>query len=167
VYRSGGICTRRSHSLSGKGHSVTLVSVATSSGISAESARRRFAFQRAQTPVELIQDPSTDAVFVLSRHDSHARYVVEALLNHKPVFVEKPLATDREQLQEIVRNFGTVQQAGYSPFVMVGFNRRFAPFSEKVREFFANRREPLLVHIRVNAGYLPAEHGPMKMAAVS
>jgi predicted dehydrogenase/threonine dehydrogenase-like Zn-dependent dehydrogenase len=141
-----------------KAEEVTLESVATSSGITAESTRRRFGFRRAQTPAEVMQDPSTDAVFVLSRHDSHAGYVVEALRNHKPVFVEKPLAVDREQLRAIKSTFSAALDGGTVPFVMVGFNRRFAAFSTRMAEFFANRREPMLVHIRVNAGYLPAEH---------
>jgi predicted dehydrogenase len=51
----------------------------------------------------LIEDKDADAIFVLSRHDSHAQYVVAALANHKPVLVEKPLAISREQLEEVRR----------------------------------------------------------------
>ena len=80
---------------------VALHSVATASGIASESARRLFGFTRAVAPADLLQDKDTDAVFVLSRHDSHAQYVVAALSGHKPVLVEKPLAVNREQLEEI------------------------------------------------------------------
>jgi threonine dehydrogenase-like Zn-dependent dehydrogenase/predicted dehydrogenase len=137
---------------------VALESVATSSGITAESARARFGFSRTLTPEQLLQDAATDAIFVFSRHDSHARYVVEALGNHKPVFVEKPLAIDRAQLQEVENSFTSELERGGSPFVMVGFNRRFAPLTTELRQFFNGRREPMLVHIRVNAGHLPLEH---------
>jgi len=41
---------------------------------------------------------------------------------------------------------------------MVGFNRRFAPFTEKIRQFFAGRTEPMLLHARINAGYIPLDH---------
>jgi len=41
---------------------------------------------------------------------------------------------------------------------MVGFNRRFAPYAIRVRQFFANRQEAMGVMIRVNAGYLPHDH---------
>lgn len=140
------------------GHGVIMESVATSSGISAESARARFGFARTETPAQLLQDPATDAVFVLSRHDSHARYVMEALGQHKPVFVEKPLACNRQQLLEIESAYKTELEQGRSPFVMVGFNRRFAPLTKELRQFFASRREPMMVHIRVNAGHLPSEH---------
>src|SRR5262249_659805 len=80
---------------------VVLHSVAAASGIAAQSAAKSFGFSIAQTSSELLQDPDTHAVFVLSRHDSHAQYVVAALRNRKLVFVEKPLATTEEQLDEI------------------------------------------------------------------
>jgi predicted dehydrogenase/threonine dehydrogenase-like Zn-dependent dehydrogenase len=136
---------------------VSLESVATSSGVSAESARARFGFARTQTPAQVLQDPATDLVFVLSRHDSHARYVIEALSQHKPVFVEKPLACNRQQLAEIQSAYKAEERGG-SPFVTVGFNRRFAPLTKELRHFFGGRREPLMVHIRVNAGHIPPEH---------
>jgi predicted dehydrogenase/threonine dehydrogenase-like Zn-dependent dehydrogenase len=133
-------------------------SVATASGIGTESARRSFGFRRTQNPADLIQDFDTDAVFVLSRHDSHARYVIAAISNHKPVFVEKPLAITREQLDEIRWAVGAEAEQGRPAFVMVGFNRRFAPLTIELRDFFANRKEPMMVHVRVNAGYLPPDH---------
>jgi predicted dehydrogenase/threonine dehydrogenase-like Zn-dependent dehydrogenase len=138
--------------------SVALDSVATRSGIGAQSARKSFGFSKAQTPVELLQDIQTDAVFVLSRHDSHAEYVVAALTNHKPVFVEKPLAINADQLQEVRCAYESERSQGNSPFLMVGFNRRFAPMTEALREFFAKRQEPMVVNVRVNAGYLAPDH---------
>jgi predicted dehydrogenase len=42
--------------------------------------------------------------------------------------------------------------------LMVGFNRRFAEPTDRVREMVAKRREPLLIHYRVNAGFLAADH---------
>ncbi len=143
--------------LSGR-HGISLESVATSSGITAESARARFGFRRTLTPEEVLHDPATDAVFVFSRHDSHADYVVKALSHHKPVFVEKPLASTPQQLAEVQRAFASELEQGGSPFVMVGFNRRFAPLTRELRNFFAKRREPMMVHVRVNAGHLPLEH---------
>lgn len=137
---------------------VVLQSVATASGIAAQSASKSFGFAKAQSPWDLLQDRDTGAVFVLSRHQSHARYVVAALTNHKPVFVEKPLAVTLEQLEEIRCAFDAECEQNRPPFVMVGFNRRFAPMTVKLRDFFANRREPMVVHARVNAGYIPAEH---------
>jgi len=136
---------------------VLLSSVASVSGASSESARRGFGFERAQAPQDLIRDARTDAVFVVSRHDSHAEFVCRALEAHKPVFVEKPLAISREELLQIRAAYQKAASVR-PPFVMVGFNRRFAPFSERVRDFFAARQEPLIVGARINAGYLPPSH---------
>jgi predicted dehydrogenase/threonine dehydrogenase-like Zn-dependent dehydrogenase len=137
---------------------VTLHSVATASGVASESARRLFGFGRAVPPADLLQDRDADAVFVLSRHDSHAQYVIAALSNHKPVFVEKPLATNREQLEEIRCAYQAEKETNQAPFLMVGFNRRFAPFTEKLKQFFTGRQEPMMVHVRVNGGYIPHDH---------
>jgi len=137
---------------------VHLQSVATASGVAAESARHSFGFARALKPAALLSDSETDAVFVLSRHDSHAGYIVGALAQGKPVFVEKPLAINRQQLEEICVAAAAAEECGNSPFVMVGFNRRYAPMTEQICEFFARRCEPMLVHVRVNAGFIPAEH---------
>ncbi|HYG97693.1 MAG TPA: bi-domain-containing oxidoreductase [Terriglobales bacterium] len=135
-----------------------LESVATQSGHGAASAKRAFHFQRTQTPSELVADAAVDAVFVLTRHDSHARMVLEAMSRQKPVFVEKPLAVKREELDAIREQFARQQQLGHEPFVMVGFNRRFSPATEAIREFFAGHREPMAVTVRVNAGFIPADH---------
>ena len=121
-------------------------------GCGLESARRLFDFARAVPTGELPQDEEADAVFILSRHDSHARYVVAALANHKPVLVEKPLAMSREQLEEIRHAYQVEKDKSLSPFLMVGYNRRFAPFTERLKQFFEGRGEPMVVQIRVNAG---------------
>jgi predicted dehydrogenase len=137
---------------------VRLQAVGSLSGAGATSAQRAFGFETAEQPTEIVNDPDVDAVFVLARHDAHATRVVQALRGGKPVFVEKPLAINREQLGQLRKEYSTHVQAGTAPFVMVGFNRRFAPFTEKIRQFFAGRREPMMIHGRVNAGQLPPEH---------
>jgi predicted dehydrogenase len=139
--------------------SAVLYSVASATGLAAESARKGFGFARAETPAQLLMDRDVDAVFILSRHDSHARYILEALAGHKHVFVEKPLAVNREQLQAIETAYHILEQAGRPlPCLMVGFNRRFATATEEIKEFFNSRSEPMVVHIRVNAGYQPKDH---------
>jgi predicted dehydrogenase/threonine dehydrogenase-like Zn-dependent dehydrogenase len=141
-----------------KTRGVALHSVATASGVASESARRLFGFSRAVPTAELLQDKDADAVFILSRHNSHALYVVAALANQKPVLVEKPLAISRTQLEEILCAYQAEKDNGLSPFLMVGYNRRFAPFTVKLKQFFARRAEPMVMQIRVNAGHIPHDH---------
>jgi len=137
---------------------VRLQSVGTTSGAGAASAQRAFKFQTAEQPSEVLNDPNVDAVFVVTRHDNHATLTAQALLAGRPVFVEKPLAVNREQLAQLQEVYAAQLQAGRAPFVMAGFNRRFAPFTEKIRQFFAGRREPMMIHVRVNAGFMPHDH---------
>jgi predicted dehydrogenase len=135
---------------------VELAAVATSGGVSAESAKRSFGFASSRPANDLFAAKELDALFVLSRHDSHAEYVERAVAAGKKVFVEKPLAVDRGQLDKLK---SALQTAGkQAPFVMVGFNRRFAPATREMSDFFAGRQEPMLINMRVNAGYLPLSH---------
>jgi predicted dehydrogenase/threonine dehydrogenase-like Zn-dependent dehydrogenase len=134
-----------------------LESVATTTGAAAESARAGFGFSAAESPSELISNPSLDAVFIMTRHDSHATYVKSALEQGKRIFVEKPLAINREQLEMVHTAYARCLGTNGSAFLMVGFNRRFSPLTEKLKNFFACRTEPMMVHIRCNAGFIPQD----------
>jgi predicted dehydrogenase/threonine dehydrogenase-like Zn-dependent dehydrogenase len=142
---------------------VTLASVATTRSLSAVNAQRKFGFERVSTHAdEVLSDPSLDAVFVVTRHRSHAELVCRALEAGKAVFVEKPLALDEAQVQKIL---DTVERTG-NDRLMVGFNRRFAPLVDELTERLRRRRGPVAVRYLVNAGgmdpkswYLDAAEG--------
>jgi predicted dehydrogenase/threonine dehydrogenase-like Zn-dependent dehydrogenase len=137
---------------------VRLRGVATASGLSARSVAERFTFDYCSGDVgDLLADDGVDAVVIATRHDSHATLVVEALQAGKAVFVEKPLALDAAGLAE-VGDAEREARRGNSPLIMVGFNRRFAPATRALSAFFAGAAEPLAMHCRVNAGYLPPTH---------
>jgi predicted dehydrogenase/threonine dehydrogenase-like Zn-dependent dehydrogenase len=137
---------------------ISMEAVATASGVAAGAARKSFGFNRAETPGELLSDPGINAVFIASRHSSHASYVVSGMRAGKAVFVEKPLAVNAAQLGVIQQTYRESSDRGAAPFLMVGFNRRFAPTSERISRFFAGRREPMMVQARINAGFIPREH---------
>jgi len=133
-----------------------LRAVATASGLTARSVAERFGFERAAAGAEpILEDPEIQAVVIATRHDAHARLAIEALRAGKHVFLEKPPATNAEQLEELAA--ACRAQAG-ARLLMVGFNRRFAPAVKAVGEFLAASAEPRAMHYRVNAGYLPAGH---------
>jgi polar amino acid transport system substrate-binding protein len=75
----------------------------------------------------------------------------------KAVFVEKPLAVSRAQLETIRTAYASALAEGRSAFLMVGFNRRFSPLTEKLKTFFSGRREAVLINIRCNAGFIPRD----------
>jgi predicted dehydrogenase len=100
-----------------------------------------------------VRHPEVDAVFVLTRHDLHARLVVEALESGKYAYTEKPLALSRDELDAVVQ-----ARQGARGDVMVGFNRRFAPLVTAIAEHFAGREHPLVMRYRINAGFIPSDH---------
>lgn len=132
---------------------VELVEVATTSALSAANAQRKFGFGRLSTDAAgLLAADDVTAVLVATRHDSHARLVVEALRAGKAVFVEKPLALDDEQLASVL---AAVQETG-NDRLAVGFNRRFAPLLVELKQRWGRRVHPLQVRYDVNAGSLDA-----------
>jgi len=134
---------------------VTLRAVATAGGLTARSvAERAGAEVCASDPEVLLSDASLDLIIVATRHDSHAGLAVRGLEAEKAVFVEKPLATDEEQLDQVVGAWDRSSRR----FLMVGFNRRFAPLITKLKSFMSVSPEPMALHYRVNAGYVPPEH---------
>ncbi len=138
---------------------VRLRAVATASGLSARSVADRFGFERcASAAKEILEDPGVAVVLVATRHDSHAELVVQGLRAGKSVFVEKPLALNEEQLQEVIDAFSAASGRKCDTVLMVGFNRRFASFSQEIKEFVSGRGEPLVLHYRVNAGFVPGDH---------
>jgi predicted dehydrogenase/threonine dehydrogenase-like Zn-dependent dehydrogenase len=103
----------------------------------------------------VLADPGFDLVVSATRHHEHAGQVVRCLEAGKPVFVEKPLAISWEELDRVVRARAAIAEP---PMVMVGFNRRFSPAMRAIREAIANRKGPLVVHYRLNGGYIPPDH---------
>jgi predicted dehydrogenase len=69
------------------------------------------------------------------------------------VFVEKPLALDDQELENVLAAAGDANGR-----LMVGFNRRFSPLAVAAKDFFGNRTTPLTISYRVNAGRAPADH---------
>jgi predicted dehydrogenase len=124
--------------------------VASASGLSAESLRQRFDFEAAYAePAELIAHADLDLVVVATQHDSHAKLAVAALEAGIPVYVEKPLALDGEELSAVVH---AQRRAGVP--LLVGFNRRHAPLAAELRALPG----PKLMAYRVNAGRLSVDH---------
>ncbi|HRJ68261.1 MAG TPA: bi-domain-containing oxidoreductase [Beijerinckiaceae bacterium] len=125
--------------------------VASGRGISAKSVADRYGAGIATNDArQLLDDDSIQAVVIATRHDSHARYVIEALKRGKHVFVEKPLAITAEELDAV-----EAAARSTSATLTVGFNRRFAPLVQQMAAHFAGRVEPMAMLYRINAGRIP------------
>ena len=136
----------------------TLISVCAANGSHAKHAANKFGFRDCTTDEsQLIHDPRVNTVVIATRHHLHARQVLAALAAGKHVFCEKPLCLSEDELRSIVRAYlGIVPSERLA--LMVGFNRRFAPMTARLKSFLAPISEPLALHYRINAGHLPADH---------
>jgi predicted dehydrogenase/threonine dehydrogenase-like Zn-dependent dehydrogenase len=132
-----------------------LLSVVTSRGVTAKSVGEKFRFGSHSTDVSnVLANDAIDAVFIATRHDTHAGFAAAALEAGKNVFVEKPLALDEDELARVLE----VASRRSDCRLMVGYNRRFSPLSRQAREVFQRVAGPLVVNYRVNAGFLPKDH---------
>ena len=138
---------------------VKLTGVVTASGLTARGAAEKFGFAFCASDAdELFRDASTHAVFVVTRHHLHAAFAEKALRAGQAVFVEKPLATTADEMQRVTDAVHAVEHATGKPApILVGFNRRFAPLSQKLAAHFPPGEGPLVVSYRVNAGFLGRE----------
>jgi predicted dehydrogenase/threonine dehydrogenase-like Zn-dependent dehydrogenase len=133
---------------------VHLAHVATTRSLSAVNAQRRFGFTTASTNADAVLDDKTlDAIFIVTRHHAHADLVCRALEAGKAVFVEKPLALTREELQRVI---DVVASTGNDRLV-VGFNRRFAPLLAQMRSRFGQPVGSSVTRYLINAGRLEAD----------
>jgi predicted dehydrogenase/threonine dehydrogenase-like Zn-dependent dehydrogenase len=131
--------------------SAYLAHVATARSLSAVNAQRRFGFTTASTDAgAVLEDKSLDAIFIVTRHHTHADLVCRALRTGKAVFVEKPLALTREEVDRIVE---VVAETG-NDRLMVGFNRRFAPLFTQMKSAFGLVSSNAVIRYLVSAGPL-------------
>ena len=131
-----------------------LVGLCASSGARARAAAAKFGFGFCTSDEnEIYSDDSINTVVIASRHSLHANQVIRALEHGKNVFCEKPLCLNEDDLRKIEdahrRNVSCLT---------VGFNRRFAAMSLRMREFLSDAGGPFTLNYRVNAGRLPADH---------
>jgi predicted dehydrogenase len=131
-----------------------LRAIASNKGVNAALVGRKAGFEIASSNVPaLLADKDTDLVVVVTPHASHAGLAAQTLAAGRAVFVEKPLAISMEQLESLDAAYGMAA----SPFLMVGFNRRFSPHTERLRAHLSDS-EPKAIVMTINAGEMDAEH---------
>lgn len=129
-------------------------------GLKSKNVARQFGAVYATTDYDdLLNDNNVDLVIITTRHDSHASLTLKALQAGKNVFVEKPLATNQEDLNNIKEFFNSIinTKESNTPILMVGYNRRFSPYSREIKKHTALRINPLFIHYRMNAGFIPLD----------
>jgi predicted dehydrogenase/threonine dehydrogenase-like Zn-dependent dehydrogenase len=126
-------------------------------GHNAKSTAVQFGASYAGTnPKEIFSDTNIDAVIITTRHNSHGRLALEALQNGKHVLVEKPMVINQKELDAIESYFR--KSKGKTPILLTGFNRRFSPHIQEIKECLKNRAAPMIISYRMNAGFKPLDN---------
>lgn len=115
--------------------------------------RRLEIFATGLQPV--LDDSSVQLIVIATRHMEHAKQVLAGIQAGKHVFVEKPMAVNWQQLDEIAQTYDALPQ---KPVVMVGFNRRFSPALQMLQKILEKRTSPMIINYRLNGGYIALDH---------
>lgn len=124
--------------------------IASQGGVSGNSVAKKYNFSFSTTDYkEVFKDSEVDLVMITTRHNKHTSMVIEALEANKNVFVEKPLALNESELNEIIATYNKSNTT-----LTVGFNRRFSPHIIKMKNLLGNSQ--MNITATMNAGFIPA-----------
>lgn len=131
-----------------------LVGLSTSGSISAGQTIKKYNFKYSTTDYKkLLEDKDIDLIIIATPHNTHAKFAIEALDAGKHVYVEKPLAINMEQLEQVKEAYERNSQ-----HLIVGFNRRFSPFAKWIKEQLQTDKFTTLIQYTINAGEIPKDH---------
>jgi len=131
-----------------------LVGLSTSGSTSAGQTIKKYDFKYSTTEYKkLLEDKDIDLIIIATPHNTHAKFAIEALDAGKHVYVEKPLAINMEQLEQVKEAYERNSQ-----HLIVGFNRRFSPFAKWIKEQLQTDKFTTLIQYTINAGEIPKDH---------
>src|SRR5690625_5073339 len=141
-----------------KENGAKLHTLASSGGVSGVHHGNKHKFVNSVTDeVEVFNDAAVNTVVIATQHDLHAKQAIASLTAGKHVFVEKPLALtllELDQLEEAYQN----NNGNGAQHLMVGFNRRFAPLVQQMKQLLSTTKQPKSFIMTMNAGEIPADH---------
>ena len=127
--------------------------IASSGGLSSTVMAKKYRITNSTSDYfQILNDEDVDLVLITTQHNLHAKMAIEAINAGKSVFVEKPLAINQKELDQIIQayNINNVN-------ITVGFNRRFAPLTKKMKKALGNSTIPINIIATMNAGFIPKD----------
>jgi predicted dehydrogenase/threonine dehydrogenase-like Zn-dependent dehydrogenase len=127
--------------------------ISSSSGLTGTTQAKKYKIKYSTTDNNIIlEDKDVDLVMITTRHNSHAKLVIDSLSAGKNVFVEKPLALNEDELNQIINVYKTSGKT-----LTVGFNRRFAPLAIQMKKSLGAADTPMNIIATMNAGFIPSK----------
>ena len=140
-----------------KNAGVAMDAVVSQGGVSSAIQGEKNGFTVASTDVEQTLKQSQATIFVIgTRHNTHADLVTQCLRAGKLPFVEKPLALTMSELDTIVEAVAESSLSYQNP-IMVGFNRRYAPLVQSMKQHLVKIGQPKCFNFTMNAGHIPSD----------
>lgn len=128
--------------------------LATTGGIASAQANEVFPFDYTTNDYKkLLEDEDINLIAISTQHNSHAKFILEALEAGKNVYVEKPLCLTGSELEEIEKAYRKSDKE-----LFVGLNRRHAPLIETIKKELQTDKVPAVYDYIANAGYIPPDH---------
>ena len=125
----GEVCEQKSGPAFYKCNHSELIAVMRRDAFWAEDFANRHAVRRWYSKAEdLIFDPEVDIVYVATPPSTHASYTIEALKAGKSVYVEKPMAMNYKECEDMIR---TAEQMNQN--LWTAYYRRSLPYFLKVK----------------------------------
>ena len=142
-----------------KGSGAKLKMIASSNGASGTQCAKKHGISQSTTDYkEILNDDDIDTVIITTRHGSHSKLVIKSLNAGKNTFVEKPLALNKVELDQIIEAYNNLQQTNRSPMLTIGFNRRFSPHMIRLKNNIGENPMALNIIANMNAGFIPMNH---------
>ena len=94
-----------------------------------------------------------DTVFISTRHNTHAKYLIKSIEENKNIFIEKPIAISNQEIEIIEKSL-----INYNKTFIIGYNRRFAPLSIKLKNIINKSNENVSLIYIINAGKIDKNH---------
>ena len=134
--------------------SLILDTIVGQKGVNSVSVAEKYGFNKVTNDGSYVfDDSSVEAVFIATRHNSHAKLIKSSMESGKHIYVEKPMCINPKELEMISK-----QYESFNKVLMVGFNRRFSPLILKVKSLLKTERVQKAFLMTVNAGAIPREH---------
>jgi len=127
--------------------------IASSGGLSSTIMAKKYSIANSTSDYhQILNDDDVDLVLVTTQHYMHAKMAIEAINANKSVFIEKPLALNQKELDQIIEAYNV-----NNVNITVGFNRRFAPLAKKMKKALGSSTTPINIVATMNAGFIPKD----------
>ena len=147
----GEVCELKSGPAFAEVEDSTVVAVMSRTEKKARSYAERHGVPRWYTDAqELIDDPDVNAIYVATPPSSHATYAIMAMRAGKPVYVEKPLASNYEDCIRVNR---VSEQTGIPCFV--AYYRRNLPYFQKVKQLVEQGTIGDVINVQIRFSWPP------------